>query len=191
MLAGMSAEMTYGHLGRSGLLVSRIGLGTMNFGYTVDESSSFAVMDAAIDAGINFFDTADVYGGPQSPDMEKGYGIAEETVGRWLQRSGQPRRHRAGHEGVPADGTRPERPPAVGLPHPARVRGEPAAAADRSHRPVPDAPRRPGHAVGGDLAGDGAAGPRGQDQLRRQQQLRRLGRRPRPVAPPRHGTSWA
>jgi diketogulonate reductase-like aldo/keto reductase len=39
-------------------------------------------MDAAIDAGINFFDTADVYGGPQSPDMKNGYGIAEETVGR-------------------------------------------------------------------------------------------------------------
>jgi aryl-alcohol dehydrogenase-like predicted oxidoreductase len=81
--------MTYGHLGRSGLLVSRIGLETMNFGYTVDESSSFDVMDAAIDAGINFFDTADVYGGPQSPDMAKGYGIAEQTVGRWLQRSGR------------------------------------------------------------------------------------------------------
>jgi aryl-alcohol dehydrogenase-like predicted oxidoreductase len=81
--------MTYGHLGSSGLLVSRIGLGTMNFGYTVDESSSFEVMDAAIDAGINFFDTADVYGGPQTPDMAKGYGIAEETVGRWLQRSGR------------------------------------------------------------------------------------------------------
>ena len=64
---GMSEEMMCGHLGRSGLLVSRIGLGTMNFGYAVDESSSSAVMDAAIDAGINFFDTADVYGGPQSP----------------------------------------------------------------------------------------------------------------------------
>jgi aryl-alcohol dehydrogenase-like predicted oxidoreductase len=84
----MSEEMAYAHLGRSGLLVSRIGLGTMNFGFTVDEPSSFAVMDAAIEAGINFFDTADVYGGPQSPDMKKGYGIAEETVGRWLQRSG-------------------------------------------------------------------------------------------------------
>ena len=84
----MSEEMTYAHLGRSGLMVSRIGLGTMNFGYTVDEPSSFAVMDAAVDAGINFFDTADVYGGHQSADMKKGYGIAEETVGRWLQRSG-------------------------------------------------------------------------------------------------------
>ena len=84
----MSDEGTYAHLGRSGLLVSRIGLGTMNFGFTVDEASSFAVMNAAVDAGINFFDTADVYGGPQSPDIKKGYGISEETVGRWLQRSG-------------------------------------------------------------------------------------------------------
>jgi len=92
-----------------------------------------------------------------------------------------PRQHRSGHKGAPADGTRPQRPPAVRLPHPARLRGEPASAADRSHRPVPDAPRRPGHAVGGDLAGDGAAGPRRQDQLRRQQQLRCLGRGPRPV----------
>ena len=84
----MSQEMTYAHLGRSGLLVSRIGLGTMNFGYTADESSSFAIMDAALDAGINYFDTADVYGGPQTPDMAKGYGISEETIGRWLQHSG-------------------------------------------------------------------------------------------------------
>src|SRR5215217_8115318 len=84
----MSEEMAYAHLGRSGLMVSRIGLGTMTFGYTVDESSSFAVMDAASDAGINFFDTADVYGGPQSPDMKKGYGVSEETVGAWLRRSG-------------------------------------------------------------------------------------------------------
>jgi len=85
---GVSDEMTYAHLGRSGLRVSRIGLGTMNFGYTVDEPNSFAVMDAAFDAGVNFFDTADVYGGPQSPEMAKGYGISEQTVGRWLRRSG-------------------------------------------------------------------------------------------------------
>jgi aryl-alcohol dehydrogenase-like predicted oxidoreductase len=82
------SEMAYAHLGRSGLLVSRIGLGTMNFGYTVDEPTSFAVMDAAFDAGVVLLDTADVYGGPQSPDMRQGYGVAEQTVGRWLQRSG-------------------------------------------------------------------------------------------------------
>ena len=85
---GVSETMTYAHMGRSGLLVSRLGLGTMNFGYLADEPSSFAVMDAAFDAGIVLFDTADVYGGPQSPDMAKGYGISEQTVGRWLQRSG-------------------------------------------------------------------------------------------------------
>ena len=81
--------MTYGHLGRSGLMVSRIGLGTMTFGFTTDEVTSFAIMDSAIEAGINFLDTADVYGGPQTPDMAQGYGIAEEVVGRWLQRSGR------------------------------------------------------------------------------------------------------
>ena len=70
------------------LRVSRIGLGTMNFGYTVDEADSFAVMDATFDAGIVFFDTADVYGGLQSPEMVKGYGVSEETVGKWLRRSG-------------------------------------------------------------------------------------------------------
>ena len=83
----MIDEMPYAHVGRSGLLVSRIALGTMNFGHTADESTSFAIMDAAIDAGINFFDTADVYGGPQSADMKKGYGIAEETVGHALSPS--------------------------------------------------------------------------------------------------------
>jgi aryl-alcohol dehydrogenase-like predicted oxidoreductase len=84
----MDADMTYRHLGRSGLQVSRLGLGTMNFGYLADEPSSFAVMDAAFDAGIVLFDTADVYGGPQSPDMARGYGISEQTVGRWLRHSG-------------------------------------------------------------------------------------------------------
>jgi aryl-alcohol dehydrogenase-like predicted oxidoreductase len=85
----MSQEMAYAHLGRSGLLVSRIGLGTMSFGFTADEPASSAIMDAAIDAGINLFDTADVYGGPQSPDMAKGYGVSEEVIGRWLRRSGR------------------------------------------------------------------------------------------------------
>lgn len=76
--------MNYTHLGRTGLRVSRIGLGTMNFGELTDESTSFRIMDEALDSGINFFDTADVYGGPQSPDMAKGYGISEEIIGKWL-----------------------------------------------------------------------------------------------------------
>ncbi|TGY32930.1 aldo/keto reductase [Microbacterium laevaniformans] len=81
--------MQHGHLGRSGVLVSRLALGTMNFGMTADENQSAAVMDAAIDSGVTFFDTADVYGGPQSPDMTAGYGISEEIVGRWLKRTGR------------------------------------------------------------------------------------------------------
>ncbi|MEV4108321.1 aldo/keto reductase [Nonomuraea sp. NPDC049695] len=76
--------MDHQHLGRSGLRVSRLCLGTMNFGMTTDEPTSFDIMDQAMEAGINFFDTADVYGGPQSPDMDKGYGISEEIIGRWL-----------------------------------------------------------------------------------------------------------
>jgi aryl-alcohol dehydrogenase-like predicted oxidoreductase len=81
--------MDYKHLGRTGLKVSRIALGTMNFGELADEASSFRMMEEAIDAGINFFDTADVYGGPQKPDMEKGYGISEEIIGRWLAQGGR------------------------------------------------------------------------------------------------------
>jgi aryl-alcohol dehydrogenase-like predicted oxidoreductase len=61
----------------------------MRFGFTADERASCAIMDAAIEAGVNFFDTADVYGGPQSPDMEKGYGISEEIIGRWMKRTGR------------------------------------------------------------------------------------------------------
>lgn len=81
--------MDYAHVGRSGLQVSRLSLGTMNFGMTIDEDTSFEVLDTAAEAGINLIDTADVYGGPQSPDMEQGYGISEEIIGRWLKRTGR------------------------------------------------------------------------------------------------------
>lgn len=81
--------MEYAHLGRSGLRVSRLALGTMNFGDKADEATSHAILDSALDRGITFIDTADVYGGPQSPDMAQGYGLSEEIIGRWLQRSGR------------------------------------------------------------------------------------------------------
>ncbi|MBW4788118.1 aldo/keto reductase [Alcaligenes faecalis] len=76
--------MNYKHLGRTGLKVSPITLGCMNFGELTDGANSFKIMDAALDAGINFFDTADVYGGPQTPDMPKGFGTSEEYIGNWL-----------------------------------------------------------------------------------------------------------
>jgi aryl-alcohol dehydrogenase-like predicted oxidoreductase len=81
--------MDYQHLGRSGLRVSQLILGTMNFGDVTDEATSFQIMDQALDAGINVVDTADVYGGPQSPDMAKGYGTSEEIIGRWLSGGGR------------------------------------------------------------------------------------------------------
>lgn len=81
--------MKYRHLGRSGIKVSPICLGTMNFGEFADEQTSHAIMDHAFEAGINFFDTADVYGGPNSPDMTKGYGISEEYIGNWLAKDGR------------------------------------------------------------------------------------------------------
>lgn len=81
--------MDYTHLGRTGLVVSRLCLGTMNFGDCTDKETAFAIMDRAFESGINFIDTADVYGGPQRPDIPLGYGISEEIVGDWLQKSGK------------------------------------------------------------------------------------------------------
>src|SRR6478736_9631257 len=74
--------MQFTHLGRSGLSVSRLCLGTMNFGPQTDEQDAHAIMDSALDAGINFFDTANVYGG-----VEK-RGWTEEIIGRWFQQGG-------------------------------------------------------------------------------------------------------
>ncbi len=58
--------MNYTHLGRTGLKVSRLCLGTMNFGDVTDEKTSARILDEALEAGINFIDTADVYGTEQS-----------------------------------------------------------------------------------------------------------------------------
>jgi NDP-hexose C3-ketoreductase / dTDP-4-oxo-2-deoxy-alpha-D-pentos-2-ene 2,3-reductase len=68
----------YTNLGRTGLRVSRLCLGTMNFGPKTSEADSDTIMDHALDAGINFFDTANVYG------RQLGPGATEEIVGRWL-----------------------------------------------------------------------------------------------------------
>ncbi|MCS6850182.1 MAG: aldo/keto reductase [Gemmataceae bacterium] len=69
-------------MGRTGLKVSEICLGTMTFGHQCDEATSFAILDKAVDHGVNFIDTADVYPVPPSPDTA---GRTEEIVGAWLQ----------------------------------------------------------------------------------------------------------
>ncbi|MGP5243588.1 aldo/keto reductase [Corynebacterium variabile] len=69
--------MDYAHLGRSGLLVSRIGPGTMNSGDATQEADAHRILDRAVDLGVSFIGSADVYGGPQSPDMAQCYGTSE------------------------------------------------------------------------------------------------------------------
>ncbi|MDP1721060.1 MAG: aldo/keto reductase [Candidatus Nanopelagicaceae bacterium] len=77
--------MKYRNLGRSGLSVSRICLGTMNFGPEADEATSHSIMDSAIDSGVNFFDTANRYGGADH------WGHTEEIIGNWFAKGGQRR----------------------------------------------------------------------------------------------------
>jgi aryl-alcohol dehydrogenase-like predicted oxidoreductase len=70
--------MEYTHLGRTGVVVSRLCLGTMNFGPKTEEPDAHAIMDRALEHGINFFDTANVYG------RVLGEGVTEQIIGRWF-----------------------------------------------------------------------------------------------------------
>ncbi len=74
--------MEYAKLGKSNLTVSKICLGTMHFSGKADEKEAFGIMDRALEAGINFFDTADIYGG---------WGGSEEIVGKWFAQGGDRR----------------------------------------------------------------------------------------------------
>ncbi len=77
--------MEYTNLGRTALKVSRLCLGTMNFGPHTSEDDAFAVMDRALELGINFFDTANVYGNRIEP------GLTESILGRWFAQGGERR----------------------------------------------------------------------------------------------------
>ncbi|MGX1671390.1 aldo/keto reductase [Streptomyces sp. NPDC055400] len=77
--------MKYTQLGRTGLKVSRLVLGTMNFGPQTDEADSHAIMDAALASGINYFDTANVYGWGENK------GRTEEIIGSWFAQGGDRR----------------------------------------------------------------------------------------------------
>lgn len=74
--------MEYTTFGRTGLRVSRLCLGTMNFGAFTDEKDAFAIMDRALEAGINFFDTCNIYPGPGQR------GVTEALMGRWFAQGG-------------------------------------------------------------------------------------------------------
>ncbi|MFI2027047.1 aldo/keto reductase [Streptomyces buecherae] len=77
--------MKYTQLGHTGLKVSRLVLGTMNFGPQTDEADSHTIMDAALDAGVNFFDTANAYGWGANK------GRTEEIIGSWFAQGGERR----------------------------------------------------------------------------------------------------
>jgi aryl-alcohol dehydrogenase-like predicted oxidoreductase len=90
MTVPVKSEGQYVQVGASGLFVYRVGLGTMQFGWSVDEAGAVKVLDAYAEAGGNFIDTADCYsswsasmGGPPNAG-----GVAEEIVGRWLAARG-------------------------------------------------------------------------------------------------------
>ncbi|MCA9887938.1 MAG: aldo/keto reductase, partial [Anaerolineae bacterium] len=74
--------MKFTFLGRTALKVSRLCLGTMNFGPHTTEEDSYAIMDRAHELDINFFDTANVYG------WKKGEGVTEQIIGRWFAQGG-------------------------------------------------------------------------------------------------------
>ncbi len=75
-------SITYRRLGKHGVRVSNLCLGTMNFGWHTSEEDSFRIMDRALELGVNFFDTADVYG------WSVEHGHTEEIIGRWLAQGG-------------------------------------------------------------------------------------------------------
>ncbi len=90
MSFGATNTDPYVQVGTSGLFVYKVGLGTMQFGWSIDEAASFAVMDEYVSAGGNFIDTADCYtawsaamGGPSNAG-----GVSEEIIGRWLSKRG-------------------------------------------------------------------------------------------------------
>ncbi len=78
--------MQYRNLGHTGLKVSTLGLGTMQWGWTADEATSFAIMDAFVAAGGNFLDTADIYSNWVTGNQG---GVSEEIIGRWIKARGK------------------------------------------------------------------------------------------------------
>ena len=165
--------MRYTHLGRTGLPVSRICLGTMNFGPETDEPTSFSIMDSALEAGINFFDSANVYG------RSKGRGATEEIVGRWFAQGGGRREKTVIATKLYGDmGEWPNEGRLSAL----NIRRACDASLRRLQTDYIDLyqmhhiDRRT--RLGRDLGGDGGPAGPGQDPLRRVLELRRLAHRP-------------
>ena len=167
-------RMEYTHVGHLGLVVSRVCLGTMNFGPHTPEADSHTIMDAALAHGVNFFDTANVYG------RHLGVGATEEIIGRWFAK-GSHRRDEVVLAtkvfGTMGDWPNESRLSKYAIIH--QCEASLRSAPDGPHRPLSDAPHRPCRVVGRDLGGDGSAEAPGEDPLRRLVELRRLAHRAR------------
>ena len=136
--------MEYRKMGRTGLRVSTICLGTMTFGFQTDQAAALRIMDTAWEAGVNFLDTSDVY-----PMGSEAVGTTEEIVGSWLKR--MPRdRVVVATKSAGRDRRRRERQRALPPAHPERGRRQPRAAGHGLHRPLPDALPRSEYADRGD-----------------------------------------
>ena len=135
------------------LSVSLVGIGCNNFGGRIDAAATQAVVDAAFDAGINFFDTADIYGGT----------LSEELLGQSARRPARRRDHRdqVRHGRRHEAARRCER----DVDRRGR-RGQPAPPRHRSHRPVPAPRARRPHADRRDARGDATSGSRRQGASR-------------------------
>ena len=125
-------------MGRTGLKVSEICLGTMTFAGQSDEATSFRILDRAFERGVTFIDTADAYPIPPEPETA---GRTEEVIGRWL--AAVPARRQQIVLATKCRirvGLRSERPGPLAAPHPGRLRGQSPAAQDRlrsiSTRPI-------------------------------------------------------
>ena len=150
-------------LGRTGIRVPVLCLGTMTFGLQSDQATSFEILDRALEGGIDFLDTADVY--PLGGGLDR-VGTTEEIVGRWIQdRRVRERVFLATKCRAPM-GTWPQRRRAFALPHPARRGGQSWPPADRRDRPVPDPLLRSSHPHRGDSASTGRPHWLGKDPLR-------------------------
>ena len=136
-------------LGRTGLRVSALCLGGNTFGWTTDQKASEAVLDAYLEAGGNFIDTADVYS--RWAPGNKG-GESETVLGKWM--TARRNRHAVlmATKVMGPDGAGTERHGPLPPAHHGRGRGLAAAAPDRLHRPLPGALGRSRHPARGDAA---------------------------------------
>ena len=162
------------------LEVSTVGLGCNNFGMMIDADGTQAVVDAALDAGITYFDTAESYG----------HGHSEEMLGRALgsRRDEAVIATKWGHPKYMDDGVRGGEPAEVRR----APRGQPHPAGHRPRRPLPAAPPGPGDPAGGDARVPGRAAGRGQDPRDRLHRVQRRGaRRPSAAAEAAGVAPWA